>query len=101
MMKIISLFLVLVAGTISTATQASDEYSWSDIRRMVEEGKILALENILSRYPESEYGKLLDLEVESGHGQIVYELEFLRDDGRVLELEVDAANGQLLEQELE
>jgi uncharacterized membrane protein YkoI len=100
-MKMISLFLVLVAGTISTCTQAGDEYSRSEIRQMVEEGKILALEIILSHYPESEYGKLLDLEVESELGQIVYELEFLRDDGRVLELEVDAASGQLLEQELE
>ena len=100
-MKMISLFLVLVAGTISTFTQAGDEYSRSEIRQMVEEGKILALEIILSNYPESEYGKLLDLEVESELGQIVYELEFLRDDGRVLELEVDAASGQLLEQELE
>jgi uncharacterized membrane protein YkoI len=100
-MKMISLFLVLVAGMISTFTQAGDEYSRSEIRQMVEEGKILALEIILSNYPESEYGKLLDLEVESELGQIVYELEFLRDDGRVLELEVDAASGQLLEQELE
>lgn len=100
-MKMISLFLVLVAGTISTFTQAGDEYSRSEIRQMVEEGKILALETILSNYPEGEYGKLLDLEVESELGQIVYELEFLRDDGRVLELEVDAASGQLLEQELE
>ena len=100
-MKMISLFLVLVAGTISTFTQAGDEYSRSEIRQMVEEGKILALEIILSNYPEGEYGKLLDLEVESELGQIVYELEFLRDDGRVLELEVDAASGLLLEQELE
>ena len=86
-MKMISLFLVLVAGTISTFTQAGDEYSRSEIRQMVEEGKILALEIILSNYPEGKYGKLLDLKVESELGQIVYELEFLRDDGRVLELD--------------
>ncbi len=100
-MKIISLFLVLVAGTISPVTLADDEYSRAEIRQMVQTGKILALEDILARYPESTHGKLLDLEVEREHSRIVYELEFLRDDGRVLELEVDATNGQLLGQELE
>lgn len=100
-MKIISLFLALVAGTISPVTLADDGYDRSEIRQMVEEGKILALEDILARYPESTHGRLLDLEVERDDSRIVYELEFLRDDGRVLELEVDATNGHLLERELE
>ena len=100
-MKIILLFLVLAGGTISAFTYADSEFSRSVIRRLVKEGKILSLEVILVRYPDKEYGRLLDLEVETEHGKIIYELEFLRDDGRVLEIEVDASNGLVLERELE
>jgi uncharacterized membrane protein YkoI len=100
-MKIISLFLVLVAGTISAPTYADSDFSRSEILQLVKEGKILSLEIMLARYPEKEYGKLLDLEVEREHGKIIYEMEFLRDDGRVLEVNIDASNGQLLKQELE
>jgi uncharacterized membrane protein YkoI len=67
----------------------------------VKEGKILSLEVIMAHYPEKEYGRLLDLEVETEHGKTIYELEFLRGDGRVLEIEVDASSGLILERELE
>ena len=46
-------------------------------------------------------GRLLDLEVEAEHGQIMYELEFLREDGHVVELKIDAATGRILEEEVE
>lgn len=100
-MKTVLLSLVLVAGTISGLSSASADSDYREIRGLVERGEILSLEEILSRYPESDYGRLLDLEVDAEHGQIVYEMEFLRDDGRVLELEVDARDGELLEQEIE
>lgn len=100
-MKIISLFLVLVAGTISASTYAGSDFTRSEILQLVKEGKILSLEAMLARYPEAEYGKLLDLEVEKEHGNIIYEMEFLRDDGRVLEISIDASDGQLLKQEFE
>ena len=100
-MKTVLLSLVLVAGTISGLSGASADGDYREIRGLVERGEILSLEDILSRYPESDYGRLLDLEVEREHGQVVYEMEFLRDDGRVLELEVDARDGTLLEKEIE
>lgn len=100
-MKMILLFLVLVGGTISAFTYADSEFSRSEIRQLVKEGKILSLEVIMAHYPEKEYGRLLDLEVETEHGKIVYELEFLRGDGRVLEIEVDASSGLTLKRELE
>ncbi len=100
-MKIISLFLVLVAGTINGFTSADSDISRSEILQLVDDGKILSLDALLDQYPENEYGKLLDLEVEKEQGKITYELEFLRDDGQVLEIKVDAGSGHLLEQELE
>lgn len=101
-MKIMSIFLALVAGTINFGVRADDEdISPGQIRQMVENGEILSLAKIMSRYPEKTYGKLLDLEVEHEHGKLVYELEFLRADGRVIELEINAKDGQLLKQEIE
>jgi uncharacterized membrane protein YkoI len=100
-MKMMFIYLVLVAGTISTAVFASDELSQNEIRQLVKAGEILPLDTILSQYPETEYGKLLDLEVEREGNRIEYELEFLRSDGHVIEIKIDAKNGQLIEQEIE
>ncbi len=100
-MKIMSIFLVLVVGMISTFLQAGEELSQHEIRKLVKQGKLLPLETIMALYPEKQYGKLLDLEVEREYGKIIYELEFLRADGRIIELEIDASNGHLLEQEVE
>jgi uncharacterized membrane protein YkoI len=97
-MKITYLFLALVAG-ISVQLKA-DEIDREEIIYLVDQGKILPLEAILSHYPENEYGKILDLEVEKKHGRIRYEIEFLHEDGRVIELKIDASNGQILKREL-
>lgn len=96
-MKITYLFLALVAG-ISFQLKA-DDLDRDEIIELVDQGRILSLETILAQYPESQYGKLLDLEVEKKHGGIRYELEFLHKDGRVIELKIDASNGRMLEQE--
>ncbi len=96
-MKTVFPFLVLVAG-ISPQLQARD-IDRDEIMHLVETGQIQSLEQILSRYPEQKYGKLLDLEVEGKHGRLEYELEFLHRDGRVIELKIDASNGEILEQE--
>ena len=99
--KTISIFPVLVSGMVNTAVLASDDIGQKEIRRLVEQGRIMPLEKLLQRYPEKKYGRLLDLEVEREHGAIVYEFEFLRRDGQVLEIEVDASNGRVLKQEIE
>lgn len=100
-MKITFIFLVLVVGMTSTLLRAGEDISQNKIRELVRQGKLMSLESIMLLYPEKQYGKLLDLEVEREHGAVIYELKFLRADGRIIELEIDAANGLLLEQEIE
>lgn len=100
-MKMMWLYLVLVAGTISSVALASNDLSTGQIRELVRQGKILSLETILQKYRPRMQGRLLDLEVEREHGQLVYELEFLREDGYIVELKIDAATGQVLEEEIE
>jgi uncharacterized membrane protein YkoI len=96
-MKITFLFLALVAGI--SAPLKADEIDRDEILYLVDQGKILPLETILTQYPEQQFGKLLDLEVEKKHGRIQYEAEFLHKDGSVIELKIDASNGQILKQE--
>jgi uncharacterized membrane protein YkoI len=96
-MKITYLFLALVAG-ISTQIKA-EEINREEIMYLVDQGKIQSLETILTQYPEQQFGKLLDLEVENKRGRIEYELVFLHKDGRVIQLKIDARNGHILEQE--
>ncbi len=98
-MKMKWLFLAWAVGTISVNALAGDEFVTSQIRELVKQGKILSLDAILAKYPQDMAGRLLDLEVESEHGQVIYELEFLRQNGDVVEFVIDAASGEILEQE--
>lgn len=100
-MKTMWLFLALAAGTISPAVFASDDFSPEQIRELVNQGRILPLQTLLEKHAEQIQGRLLDLEVENEHGRIVYELEYLRDNGDVVELVIDAENGELLKSEVD
>ena len=101
-MKTMYLYLGLVVGTISFSALGDDnEFDAQQIRQLVSQGKILPLEAILKIHQPLIDGKLLDLEVESEHGKIIYELEFLRQNGDVVELVIDAKTGELLDQEVE
>ena len=100
-MKTMWLFLALVAGTINCQAKAGEELGQAEIRELVRRGEILPLETILARFPPTEYGRLLDLEVEREHGTVIYEFEFLRADGRIVEVEIDARNGAILQQEID
>ena len=102
LMKMMYLYLGLVVGTISFSAFGDDnDFNAQQIRQMVSQGKILPLETILKINKPLVAGTLLDLSVESEHGKIVYELEFLRQNGDVVELVIDAKTGKLLDQEIE
>ena len=100
-MKMMWLYLVLVVGTISVNAVASDELSTAQIRALVKQGEILSLEVIKQRHQALMQGKLLDLEVENEQGRILYEMDFLRENGDVMELKIDARSGEILKQEIE
>ena len=101
-MKMMYLFLGLVVGTISfNVLGDDDDFNAQQIRQMVEQGQILSLEAILEIHKSLIEGKLLDLSVATEHGKIIYELEFLKQNGNVVELVIDARTGNLLELEIE
>lgn len=70
-------------------------------RRLVSEGKILPLEQILAGIRQFRPGQILEVEFDEKHHQMIYEIEMLDVQGTVWELEVDAVTGEIIEQELE
>ncbi len=100
-MSIQWIYLVMVLGMISVNALASDRLSQHQVQSLVAEGKILDLTKILEMNHSSVNGRLLDVELETEHNRLIYELEILQESGRVYEFEIDATNGQILEVERE
>ena len=99
-MKIMYVFLALLAWIVSLNSYAGKDLDAEQIRQLLSRGEILSLDRILQMNQAQLRGRLLDLEVEQDHGLIIYEMEFILDNGHVLEFEVDAATGRILQQEL-
>jgi uncharacterized membrane protein YkoI len=70
-------------------------------RRLVSEGRILPLEQILAGIRQFRPGQILEVEFDEKHHQMIYEIEMLDVKGTVWELKVDAVTGEIIEQELE
>jgi uncharacterized membrane protein YkoI len=72
-----------------------------EARQLAREGKILSLEQIFERIGPAWAGQILEVELDSEHGRMIYEIEMLDERGTVWELKVDAVSGDILDQELE
>ncbi len=66
---------------------------------LVREGRIIPLEELLTRHRERLQGRLIDLELEHERGRLVYELELIDNQGVVREFLIDARTGQWLGEE--
>lgn len=84
--------LVAVAGTAH-----GDDIGHGEARRLVQEGRILPLSEILQRIAGKVPGEVLKVELEKDDGAYVYEIEILRPDGKVQEVDVDASSGNILD----
>jgi uncharacterized membrane protein YkoI len=94
-------FLGLVLACGSNILYAGGHNDHIKARRLVEEGEILPLEQILERAKLEHPGRILDVEFEKEDGLYVYEIELVDQDGQVWELEYNAANAELIEKEKE
>lgn len=68
----------------------------STARKLVEQGEILPLEDIIAQAKKLHQGRILEVELEKKRQRLVYEIELVNDDGIVWELYFDARSGQLL-----
>lgn len=68
-------------------------------RRLLSEGRIRPLSEILAAANAKVPGEMMAVELEQEDGGYVYDIKILRPDGHVQEVEVDATTGIILKRE--
>jgi len=90
------------AALMSSSQVGARDLSQDEALQMRRSGKLMPLDSLLKlvqqRYPDA---RLLEAELESEDGKLIYELEVLTTKGNVRELELDASTGALLKDEEE
>jgi len=86
---------VLIAAPLGTAAHA-DDIGPEVAKRLLKEGRIKPLTEILAAVNAKVPGELLEVELEIEDGIYVYEFKLLRPDGRVQEVEADASTAKIL-----
>ncbi|MET0101500.1 MAG: PepSY domain-containing protein [Sedimenticola sp.] len=95
------LTLISIIALSSAVLGDDDYYDHMQVRRLVEEGKIKPLQEILLKVGDGERVNILEVEMEREDGRYIYEIEMLGKDGRVWEMEIDAVTGETVEYHLE
>ncbi|MEJ2530040.1 MAG: PepSY domain-containing protein, partial [Gammaproteobacteria bacterium] len=100
MIKKLILFVALaVTSVIGGYALGDDDHQES--RRMMQQGEILPLQQILDNIAAERKGRVLEVELKRKKQRVIYEIELLGEHGRVWEFKVDAASGEILKREQE
>ncbi|MDT8452844.1 MAG: PepSY domain-containing protein [Gammaproteobacteria bacterium] len=93
------LLSALIGANANTNAWADDDHERA--RELVKRGEIMSLTELLQQVDRVEGGKLrlLEAELENKKDRLVYELEFIDEDGVVRELLFDARTGEALGEE--
>jgi len=89
---------LVLTGLLSVTGLTAADSDYDTARQLREAGDILPLETILQKLQLSHPGKVLEVELDKEHGQLIYEIELLDSKGKVWELKVNPHTGELLEQ---
>lgn len=81
---------------VASVSASADEDDHDVARAALARGEVLPLAVILERVAREYPGKVLEVELERGHGRWIYELRVLQSGGTLLKLEVDAREGRVL-----
>ena len=87
------------SSSSSNSSSTSDTSTHSDqdkARDAVRKGKIMPLTAILEIVTKREPGTVMEVELETKRGKLIYRLEVLTDSGRRREIRLDARNGDVL-----
>lgn len=74
-----------------------DDDDHDDVRRAVEDRRVLPLEDLLRRFAEQVDGRVVDVRLENGGKQPTFRVTYVAPDGRVRRARLDAATGKLLD----
>ena len=91
--------LTLILGLAAAAMSSSTTFAESDhreSRRLMEQGEILPLQQILDYLGQERAGRVLEVGLENEGGRYIYEIELLGDEGRVFKYEIDATTREIL-----
>jgi len=89
-----------VSAVLAVSPAQADE-SASVARQLLKEGKIMPLQEILTKAKVIKPGQVIETDLEKDDGRYIYELEILDEQGQVWELELDAQTGEFVELENE
>ena len=90
------ILIALIAAIGAPLGAAADDSDHDLARRLLEQGRILPLADIVDKVRSEIPGEMLEVEFETDDGAYIYELKILRPDGRVQEIEVEAASGKII-----
>ncbi|WP_415897943.1 PepSY domain-containing protein [Neptuniibacter sp. QD72_48] len=97
LIRIILLLYVLLAPLAQAQELSADE-----VLKLVKDGKVMPLEEILSLHPEISDARLLDLSLSrEGEDSYVYSVEVINKSNSVVEFEIDAVTGLFLQEQFE
>lgn len=88
-----ALFGLLLMLLSAAQVQAGDH---ERARDLLEQGKVLSLDEIMKRTTIGFPGKVLEVELEEEDGLIVYTVEFLDEHGTVMEMVINARSGEII-----
>jgi len=89
-------FAAALFALLSGGLAHSDDIGPEAAKRLLAEGRIKPLSEILDAVRRQVPGEMLEVELELEKTGYVYELKLLRPDGKVQEIEADAASGAIL-----
>ena len=86
---VLALAMLLTGGTVLAGDHER-------ARMLLEKGEIMSLSEILNQTSTTIPGKILEVELEEKGDLVVYEVEFLSEQGVVMEMLIDARDGRII-----
>ncbi|HKS58376.1 MAG TPA: PepSY domain-containing protein [Steroidobacteraceae bacterium] len=86
----------LVVASVVADDDAKHAREHDAIRAALQRGEVLPLQRILAIAQEKVAGDVIEVELESKHAALVYEIKVLTQSGRVREVKIDARSGAVL-----
>lgn len=95
-MKLKRIIITGLSPLLFIVAMNSSHADSSMARKLVTQGEILPLEDIVAQARKIHSGRIIEVELEKKHQRLVYEIELITDEGIVWELYFDARTGQLI-----
>jgi uncharacterized membrane protein YkoI len=88
--------LLVVASVLAGDDDSKHQREHDAIRAALQRGEVLPLARILAIAQQKVPGDVIEVELESEHSALVYEIKVLTGNGRVREVKIDARSGTVL-----